>query len=157
MEAFQTADLVNVEVAHAQSRPTDLVADHVAPAPAVANAPACERQGNTGVQGGIPAGPAGREGASGVVAAARSARLPEGKMNKVSGVKWNKDPTKKHAPTPSSPARRSPTVPSYVAASTAGEVFDERVVSRGSNNPAAEFVNLLATNAVDQGRTQDKN
>ncbi|KAE8819641.1 galacturonosyltransferase 14 [Hordeum vulgare] len=34
-------------------------------------------------------------------------------------------------------------------ASTAGEVFDEMTETGGSNNVAAEFVNLLDTNAVD--------
>ncbi|KAE8808482.1 Lactation elevated protein 1 [Hordeum vulgare] len=46
-------------------------------------------------------------------------------MNTVSGMKRKKVPTKKPSATPSAPARRSPTVPSYGADSTAGEVFDE--------------------------------
>ncbi|KAE8769839.1 Lactation elevated protein 1 [Hordeum vulgare] len=70
-------------------------------------------------------------------------------MNKVSGVKRKKVPTTKPLATPSAPVRRSPMVPSYSAASTAGEVFDERAGSRGSNNATVELVNLLATNAVD--------
>ncbi|KAE8782516.1 galacturonosyltransferase 14 [Hordeum vulgare] len=70
-------------------------------------------------------------------------------MSKVSDMKQKKVPTKKPSATPSAPARRSPMVPFYGAASTAGDVFDERAGSYGSNNAAAEFVNLLATNAVD--------
>ncbi|KAE8769364.1 hypothetical protein D1007_59062 [Hordeum vulgare] len=144
MEAFQPANLINVEVAHAQSRPADLVAGHVA------NAPAHKRQGNVVVQGDIPAGPPGREGAPGAAAAGRSTRPSGRTMDKVSGVKRKKVPTKKPpASTPSPRVRRSPRVPSYGDASTAGEVFDERAGSRVSNNAAAEFVNLLATNAVD--------
>ncbi|KAE8787078.1 Lactation elevated protein 1 [Hordeum vulgare] len=105
MEASQPADLVNVEVAHAQSRPTDLVAGYVAPAVAQGtNAPTLKRQGNIVVQGGIPVGPVGREGASGVAAAARSAWPPAGKMSKVSGMKRKKVPTKKPSSPPS--ARR---------------------------------------------------
>ncbi|KAE8780238.1 galacturonosyltransferase 14 [Hordeum vulgare] len=70
-------------------------------------------------------------------------------MNKVSGVKRKKVPTKKPPATPYAPARRSPTMPSCGDVSTTGKVFDERAGSRGSNNAAAEFVHLLATNAVD--------
>ncbi|KAE8779442.1 galacturonosyltransferase 14 [Hordeum vulgare] len=150
MEAFQPADLVNVEVMHAQSRPADLVAGHVAPVVAlVTNVPARKRQGNVVVEGGIPSGLAGREGEPGSTAAARSAQPPTGKMSKVSGVERKKVPTKKSSSTPSAPARRSWTVPFYDTASTAGKVFDERAGSGGSNNVAAEFVNLFATNAVD--------
>ncbi|KAE8795092.1 galacturonosyltransferase 14 [Hordeum vulgare] len=130
MEAFQPADLITAEVTHAQSRPTDLVAGHVGPAPAIANAPARKRQGNIVVQAGIPAGPAGREGASRTAATLRSGRPPAGKMNKVLGVKRKKVATKKPS-------------------ATAGEVFDEMLGSRGLNNAATEFVHLLATNLVD--------
>ncbi|KAE8777543.1 galacturonosyltransferase 14 [Hordeum vulgare] len=70
-------------------------------------------------------------------------------MNKMSGVKRKKVPTKKPSATPSAPTRRSLAVPSYDAASTAREVFDETYGSHGSNNATAEFVHLLATNAVD--------
>ncbi|KAE8819034.1 Lactation elevated protein 1 [Hordeum vulgare] len=144
MEASQPVDLVNVEVAHVQSRLTDLVVAHVAPAIAQGtNAPARKRQGNILVQGGIPAGPTGKERVPGTAATARSARPPTGKMSKVSGVKRKKVSTKKPSSTPSAPARRSRTVPLYGAASTAGEVFDERAESGGSNNAIAEFVNLL--------------
>ncbi|KAE8766549.1 hypothetical protein D1007_62205 [Hordeum vulgare] len=91
MEAFHPACIVNVEVAHVQSHPTDLVAGHVAPALAlVTNATACKRQGNIVVQGGIPVGPVRKEGAPGATAAARSSRPPTGKMSKVSGVKRKK-------------------------------------------------------------------
>ncbi|KAE8797162.1 hypothetical protein D1007_27716 [Hordeum vulgare] len=121
MEAFQPTDLVNVEVEDVQSRPADFVAGHVAPAVAlVTNTPARKWQGNVVVQGDIPAGPAEREGAPGVAAAARSVRSSAGKMSKVSGVKRNKVPTKKPSSTPSAPARCSPTVPFYGASSTAG-------------------------------------
>ncbi|KAE8808573.1 hypothetical protein D1007_14962 [Hordeum vulgare] len=121
MEASQLADLVNVEVAHAQSCPMDLVARHVAPAVAQAtNAPARKRQGNVVVQGVIPAGPAEREGAPGTAPTAQSARSPTGKMSKVSGVKRKKVPTKKPSSTPSAPTRHFPTVPFYGIASTAG-------------------------------------
>ncbi|KAE8815649.1 hypothetical protein D1007_07130 [Hordeum vulgare] len=130
MEAFQPADLVNVEVTHVQSRPTDLVAGHVAPVVAlVTNALARKRQCNVVVQDGIPAGPAGREGASGAAAAARYPRPPTGKMSKVLGVKRKKVPMKKPSTTPSASARRSPMVPFYGAASIACEVFDERAGS----------------------------
>ncbi|KAE8790736.1 hypothetical protein D1007_34944 [Hordeum vulgare] len=84
MEAFQPADLVTVEVEHAQSRLTDLVGVHVAPASVVANTPARKRQGNVVVEDDIPVGSAVREGETGAAAAARP---PAGKMNKVSGVK----------------------------------------------------------------------
>ncbi|KAE8787707.1 Lactation elevated protein 1 [Hordeum vulgare] len=104
MEAFQPADLVNVEVAHAQAHTSDLVASHVAPAPSVANAPTRKWQGNIVVQDDIPIGPHGREGAPGAAAAARSARPSAGKMNKVLGVKRKKVPTKKPPATP--PPRR---------------------------------------------------
>ncbi|KAE8778075.1 hypothetical protein D1007_49053 [Hordeum vulgare] len=97
----------------------------------------------------MTAGPVGREGPSGAAAAARSARPPAGKMGKVSGVKRKKVPTNKPSSTPSAPARRSSTVPSYGAASTTREVFNERTGSGGLNNVVAEFMNLLATNAVD--------
>ncbi|KAE8794512.1 galacturonosyltransferase 14 [Hordeum vulgare] len=70
-------------------------------------------------------------------------------MRKVSYMKEKKVPTKKPSATPSNAMRRSLTVPFYDAASTAAEVFNERAGSGGSNNAAAEFVNLLATNAVD--------
>ncbi|KAE8787939.1 ALA-interacting subunit 1 [Hordeum vulgare] len=70
-------------------------------------------------------------------------------MSKVSGMKRKKVTTKKPSSTPSAPARRSSMVPFYGAASTAGEVFDERVESGGSNNHAAKFMNLLVTKAVD--------
>ncbi|KAE8799300.1 hypothetical protein D1007_25431 [Hordeum vulgare] len=69
-------------------------------------------------------------------------------MSKVLGVKRKKVPTKKPSSTPSAPARRSLTVAFHDAASTAGEVFDERGESGASNNVAVEFVNLLATNVV---------
>ncbi|KAE8774299.1 hypothetical protein D1007_53324 [Hordeum vulgare] len=150
MEAFQPADLVNVKVAYAQSCAADLVVGHVVPAVAlVTNAPARRRQGNIVVQGGIPDGPSRSEGAPGAAAAARSAWPPAGKMRKVLGVKRKKVPMKKPSATPSGPARRSLTVPFYGAASIAGEVFDERDENGGSNNAAAEFMNLLATNIVD--------
>ncbi|KAE8779321.1 galacturonosyltransferase 14 [Hordeum vulgare] len=149
MEAFQPADLVIVEVVHAQSRLVDLVAGHVAPTPSVANVPARKQQSNVVVQANISTGPVRREGASGAATPARSGRSPAGKMNKVLGVKRKKLPTKKPSATPSAPARRSLTVPSYDAASTVGEVFDETFGSCGSNNATAEFVHLLATNAVD--------
>ncbi|KAE8811662.1 hypothetical protein D1007_11449 [Hordeum vulgare] len=127
MEASQPADLVNVKVAHAQSRPVDLVADHVVPAVAQAtNVPARKRQGNVSVQGSIPAGLAGREGALGAAVAARSSWLPTWKMSKVSGMKRKKVRTKKPSSTPSASARCTPTVPFYSAASTADEVFDGR-------------------------------
>ncbi|KAE8777326.1 Lactation elevated protein 1 [Hordeum vulgare] len=77
------------------------------------------------MQAGIPDGPARREGAPGTAATARSGRPSAEKTNKVSGVKRKKVPTKKPSATPSNQARRSPTVPSYGAASTTGEVFDE--------------------------------
>ncbi|KAE8795649.1 putative galacturonosyltransferase 14 [Hordeum vulgare] len=70
-------------------------------------------------------------------------------MNKVSDVKRKKVPTKKPSATPSAPARRILTVPSYDATTTTDEVFDETSGSCGSNDAAAEFVHLLATNAVD--------
>ncbi|KAE8813517.1 galacturonosyltransferase 14 [Hordeum vulgare] len=150
MEAFQPTNLVNVEVAHAQSLPADIVAGHVTPAVSlVTNAPARKQQDNVVVQGGIPAGPSIKEDASGATATARSSRPPTGKMSKVSGVKRKKVPTKKSSATPSSLTRRSPTVPFNDAASTEGEVFVERAKSGGSNNAAGEFVNLLATNAVN--------
>ncbi|KAE8769574.1 Lactation elevated protein 1 [Hordeum vulgare] len=117
MEAFQPSDLVTVEVAPA---PTDLVASHVGPAPAVANTPARKRQGNVVVHDDIPAGPAGREGVPTAATAVRSARPPTWKMNKVSGVKQKKVPTKKPPSTPFALARRSLTVPSYGATSTTG-------------------------------------
>ncbi|KAE8789220.1 galacturonosyltransferase 14 [Hordeum vulgare] len=111
--------------------------------------PARKRQGNIVVQGGIPAGLAEREGTPGAAAAPQSARPPTGKMSKVSGVKRKKVTTKRPSSTPSAPARCSPTVPFYNAASTAGEVFDERVGNGGLNNAAAEFVNLLDINTVN--------
>ncbi|KAE8774325.1 Lactation elevated protein 1 [Hordeum vulgare] len=117
-----------MEVAHAQSRSTDLIAGHVAPAVALlTNALARKRQGNIVMQDGILASPAGREGAPSTAAVARSARPPAWKMSKVWGVKRKKVPTKKPSSAQSAPARHSPTVPFYGAASTAGEVFDERV------------------------------
>ncbi|KAE8795376.1 glutathione s-transferase t3-like [Hordeum vulgare] len=144
MEAFQLADLVNVEVAHMQS------CLNVAPAVAlVINVLALNRKGNIVVQGGIPTGPAGKEVASGATAAVRSARPPAGKMSKVSGMKRKKVPTKKPSATPSALTRRSPTVTFYGAASTTRDVFDQTVGSGGSNNAAAELVHLLATNAID--------
>ncbi|KAE8770563.1 putative galacturonosyltransferase 14 [Hordeum vulgare] len=48
--------------------------------------------------------------------------------------------------------RCSPMMPFNGAASIAGEVFDEMAGSGGSNNAAAEFVNLLDTNTVDIGQ-----
>ncbi|KAE8815973.1 hypothetical protein D1007_06512 [Hordeum vulgare] len=150
MDASEPADLVNMEFVHTQSRLADIIAGHVALTVAQAtNAPAHKRQGNIVVQGGIPAGRVGREGTPCATASARSAGPPAGTMSKVSCVKRKKVPTNKPSPTPSALARHSPTVPFYDAASTAGEVFDERAGSGGSNNAAAEFVNLLATNAID--------
>ncbi|KAE8769818.1 galacturonosyltransferase 14 [Hordeum vulgare] len=145
MEAFQPANLVNVEVTHAQSHPADLVVGHVTPVTVVDNATARKRQGNVVVHGGIPAGPPGREGAPGATAAARP---PARKMNKISSMKRKKVTMNKPPATPFIPAGHSPIVPSYGTASTVGDVFDERDES-GSNNAAVEFVNLLATNAVD--------
>ncbi|KAE8774438.1 hypothetical protein D1007_53213 [Hordeum vulgare] len=142
IEAFQSADLVNVEVEHAQSRRTDLVGGHATPTVALlTNASSRKQQGNIVVQGGIPDILAGTEVASGTPGAARSAQPPTGKMSKVSEVRRNKVPTKKPSSTPSVPARRSPTVTFYDAASTAGKVFDERVGRSGLNNIVAEFVN----------------
>ncbi|KAE8813656.1 galacturonosyltransferase 14 [Hordeum vulgare] len=89
------------------------------------------------------------EGAPVTTAAAQSARPSTGKMSKVSDVKRKKVPTKKPPATPSASARRSPTVPFYDVGSIAGEVFDEMAGSGGSNSAAAEFMNLLDTNAVD--------
>ncbi|KAE8784707.1 galacturonosyltransferase 14 [Hordeum vulgare] len=70
-------------------------------------------------------------------------------MSKVSNVKQKKVPVKKPPATSFAPVTRSPVVPFYGVVSTASEVFDERAGSGGSNNVDAEFVNLLATHAVD--------
>ncbi|KAE8793849.1 Lactation elevated protein 1 [Hordeum vulgare] len=115
------------------------------------NAPACKRQGNVVVQGGNPDGLTEKARAPAAIAAARFARPMAEKMSKVSGMKRKKVPTKRPVPssTPSAPARCSPTMPFNGVASTTGEVFNEMAGSGGSNNVAAEFVNLLDTNAVD--------
>ncbi|KAE8804191.1 hypothetical protein D1007_19943 [Hordeum vulgare] len=91
-----TESHVNVEVAHAQIPPADLVAGHVAPAVTQGtNAPARKRQGNVVVQGSNSAGPVGKARAPGAAVAARSARPPAEKMSKASGVKRKKVPTKR--------------------------------------------------------------
>ncbi|KAE8790571.1 galacturonosyltransferase 14 [Hordeum vulgare] len=150
MEVSQPTNLVNMKVVHAQSRPTDLVAGHVASAVAQGtNAPARKRQGNIVMQGDNPASPAGKERVAGATVAAGSARPSAGKMSKVLGMKRKKVPTNKPSSTPFAPTRRSPTVPFNDATSTASEVFDQRAESGGLNNVAAEFVNLLDTNAID--------
>ncbi|KAE8789489.1 galacturonosyltransferase 14 [Hordeum vulgare] len=130
----------------------DLIACYVAPAVTHGtNTPARKRQGNVVMQGGNPAGPAGKACALGATATARSAGPPAEKMSKVLDVNRKKIPIKRSAPssTPSAPSRCSPMMPLNDAASTPYEMFDKMAGSGGSNNAAGEFVNLLDTNAVD--------
>ncbi|KAE8770459.1 hypothetical protein D1007_57797 [Hordeum vulgare] len=142
MEASQSS-LVNVEVAHAQSPPADLVAGHVNPVVAQGtNAPARKRQGNVVVQGGNPAGPATEARASGAAITVRSIRSPTEKVSKVSSMKRNKVPTKSTVPssTPPVSARCSPSMPFNGVASTADEVFDEMVGRRRPLAPPSPWL-----------------
>ncbi|KAE8813644.1 hypothetical protein D1007_09148 [Hordeum vulgare] len=154
MEASQPSH-VNVEVAHVQSPPTDLVSGHVALAVAQdTNAPARKRQGNVVVEDGNATGPAGKACAPGAAAAARFARPPMEKMSKVSGMKRKKVPTYRSSPssTPFAPARCSPTMPFNGAASTAGEVFNEMTGSkRKQKKREIEELHDLGRSNLDQG------
>ncbi|KAE8790715.1 galacturonosyltransferase 14 [Hordeum vulgare] len=146
---------VTVEVAHAPSPRTDLVAGHVGPAVALASAAlARKRQGNVVVQGRNPATPAAKARAPGTKAVARL-RLAAERITKVAGVKRKGIPATNKPPPPSSHSileRDAPAMPFSGAAPPASEVFDEMAGSGGSNNPTSEFVNLLDTNVVDIGQ-----
>ncbi|KAE8771463.1 hypothetical protein D1007_56668 [Hordeum vulgare] len=140
MEASQPSH-VNVEVTHAQSPPTDLVAGHVAPDIAQGtNAPARKRTATLSCRAVIWLTPSERN-APGSTVAARSARPPAEKMRKVSVVKRKKVPTKRSAPssTPTASAGCSPTMPFNDVASTAGEVFDEMAGMYASSIPCSCF------------------
>ena len=129
---------ITVEVAHAPSPRTDLVAGHVAPA-AVAQAhaaPARMWQGNVVVRGGNPAAPAATARASGTNAAVRSRPASEN-TGKTAGVKRRKVPAKRKPPSSTShsipPQGGAPMMPFNGAAPPASEVLDEMAARYASS------------------------
>ncbi|KAE8808406.1 hypothetical protein D1007_15148 [Hordeum vulgare] len=90
---------VTVEVAHAPSPQTDLVAGHVAPAAVTQThaAPSRKRQGTVVVQGGNPAAPAATACVPGANAAGQS-RSAAQKAGKAAAVKRRKVPALRKPP-----------------------------------------------------------
>ncbi|KAE8820843.1 hypothetical protein D1007_01156 [Hordeum vulgare] len=137
---------VTVEVTHAPSPRTDLVASHVGPTVAQASvAPARKRHRNVVVQARNPAAPAAKASAPGANAIAKSRSATE-KVTKIAGVKRKRIPATNKPPPSSSHSileRDAPEMPFNGVAPPASEVFDEMAGSGGSNNPTSEFANLL--------------
>ncbi|KAE8821824.1 putative galacturonosyltransferase 14 [Hordeum vulgare] len=143
---------ITIEVVHAPSPRTDLVAGHVGPAVAQASvAPARKRQGNVVVHGRNPVAPAAKARTPGANAVARSRPAAEKVTKAVGGKRKRILVTNKLHPSSSHsiPERYAPAMPFNGVAPPASEVFDEMAGSGGSNDPTSEFVNLLDTNVLD--------
>ena len=136
---------VTIEVAHAQSPPSHLVAVNVGPAVAQGTtAPARKRQGNVVVQGGNPAGPARKARAPVGPAASdvNSVGHPPAKKGRAFGVKRKKLARRPTPPTPPpiAPARPTPRMPVDAAAAVAPEEFDGMGARYDSSISVTSFI-----------------